>query len=249
MNNNNNYKLIINEQQLIEFVDWLPMLLPSEKYMISLLARRKYNTDGSISNLKADKNQLKRVTCTKDRIVEKIKQMETAYGSYLNARVPIQQENLCLYITPNPRDCYKAGINLLKELANKISIDDRFYNPQSLALNCIQTSCSRKIYFDLDVDIKKDKLHNDIVTKNDILVLIKLELNKLINDNCLTIIETNGGYHILIKVDEIKAEYNKIWYQNISKIKSDYYNITLNGDNLIPVVGCFQGGFVPKIVK
>jgi hypothetical protein len=247
MNNNNNYKLIIDENALIEFVDWLPTLESSEKYFISLLARRKYNTDGSLSNLKADKNQLKRVTCTKDRIVEKIRQMETAYGSYLNAGVPIQQENLCLYITPNPRDSYKAGINLLKELANKISIDDRHYNPQSLALNCIQTSCSRKIFFDLDVDIKKDIV--GFQNKQEILGLVLNDLIKIINHDCLNIIETNGGYHILIKVEDIDPQYNKSWYQNISKIKSDYYEITMNGDNLIPVVGCFQGGFVPKIIR
>lgn len=31
MNNNNNYKLIIDENALIEFVDWLPTLESSEK--------------------------------------------------------------------------------------------------------------------------------------------------------------------------------------------------------------------------
>lgn len=237
-----NYKLIMDEEALKSFINWLPDLLPNEMYFVSLLARRKYNIEGSISNLKADKNQLKRVTCTKDRIIEKIRQMECAYGSYLNNGVPIQQENLVVYISPNPRDCYKAAGELSKKLTDKIINVQKDINPQSLALNCIQTSCTRNFFYDLDIDLN-GKVNK---TKEELLEIIKLDLSNIINFDYLHIIETIGGFHILIELDKIEKKYKNSWYQNMFNYKNDLYNITMNGDNLIPLVGCFQGGFTVK---
>jgi hypothetical protein len=226
-----NYKIIHDEQKLQEFIDWLPELLPNEQYYIALLARKKYFNDGNLTN---DKNQLKRVTATKDRIIQKIRQMECEVGSYLFKGEPIRQENLCIYITPNPRDLVKSGLVLLKEIADKTMKGD-IYNPHSSALNAIQVTTSRKIYFDLDIDFKNIENFDEDFKK------FKLEINQYIDENKLTYIRTNGGLHCLIRLEYLHVKYQKSWYQNISKMACDLYDVTMNADNIIPIPGCVQG--------
>lgn len=237
-----NYKIIENEETLNHFIEWLPELLPNEQYYISLLARKKYNKN---SNLTADKNQLKRVTSTKDRIVQKIRQMECSIGSFTFKDEPILQDNLSLYITPNPRDLYKAGLYLLKEISAKIINGVTAYNPHSLALNCIQTTSSRKIYFDLDIDFKRsiEFFHEDFE-------IFKSGMFKFINPDCLQYIRTRGGVHCLVKVEGILPEFKKTWYQAAARSGCELYDVTMNADNLIPVPGCVQGsGFSPFFIK
>lgn len=225
------YKIIKNEEQLQEFIDWLPDLLPNEQYYITLLARKKYYPE---SGLKADKGQLKRCTATKDRIFQKLRQMEVALGAFISDGREVMQENLVVYITPNPRDLYQAGLKTIKEITDKVIQKDHKFNPQVLALNSIQTTTTRKIFFDLDIDFNSDKIEETIHQ-------FKVDIAKVINTDCLTYIRTNGGLHCLIKLDLIDTKFAKSWYMNVSKMSCEAYQVTMNGDNVLPVVGCVQG--------
>lgn len=225
------YKIIFDEEKLKEFINWLPDLLPNEQYYITLLARKKYYPE---SGLKADKGQLKRTTATKERILGKLKQMEVKLGTYESDGLPVQQENLVVYITPNPRDLYQAGLKTIKEITDKIIQKDHRYNPQVLALNAIQTTTTRKLFFDLDIDFNSTDFEETILR-------FKEDISKVINSDCLTFIRTNGGLHCLIKLEQIHTEYAKSWYQNIAKLTCEAYQVTMNGDNVLPVVGCVQG--------
>ncbi len=248
-----NYKIIQDEEALNAFIDWLPELRDSESYYITLFARKKYNDIDS--NLTADKNQLKRVTSTKDRIIEKIRQMECAVGTYSYKGMAINQNNLALYISPNPRDFRKASLMLAKAIINNIDKPDVIHNPQSLAMNCIQVSHGRKIFFDLDVDFNTEKDSNQCVES------FKEEIVKILNPEAVNMVRTNGGIHCLIALDKIHPNYNRTWFQNVEKNKKNqFFEITIpkksdkdknlnadedeqdNGiDTLIPLVGCNQG--------
>ena len=222
-----NYKIITDEVKLKEFIDWLPDLHEDECYYIALFCRKKY-TD----KLKSDKLQLKRVTSKKENIFNKIKQMECEIGSYTDKGVPIPEEALCLYITPNPRSYKKSAKNLAKKLLDLCFNEYNGYNPHAEALNSIQTACSRTVFMDFDfdgttIDEMKDSIFN------------------IINRDCVTFVETRGGFHLLIEVDKIDSKYFKTYYNNISKLP----NSDKRGDGLLPCVGCYQGGFTPKIVK
>lgn len=235
-----NYKIIVNEEVINNFVDQLPDLLPNEQYYIALFARRKYNKN---CNLTADKSQLKRVTATKDRIVEKIRQMECAIGSYTFNGEPIKQDNLAIYISPNPRDLTKSGLKMLKEIADKVSKNE-IYNPHTLAMNCIQQSGSRKIYFDIDIDF----IDNSEQTLKEVIQTF----HRFFDRNLLfasPIIRTNGGIHVLIKLDHKEIDRNNKWYDTISRFSNSIYTVTMSGTNsLVPIPGCIQGkDFSPYI--
>lgn len=221
-----NYKLIIDESALLAFVDWLPELKPTERYYISLFARRKYDTQGVI---KSDKAQLKRVLATKDRIIEKIRQMEIAIGGYTVDGVSVPQEALALYITPNPRCLKRAAKTLAKRLVEVIceNID---VNPVSEALTAVHQSLGTNYFKDFDYD------GVDLDTT-------LIEVYKVINKSAVHVVLTRGGFHVLVEMSQIEDTYKKIWYQGLTAIAG----CDVRGDNLLPLVGCTQGGYEPKL--
>jgi hypothetical protein len=140
---------------------------------------------------------------------------------------------MCLYITPNPRSYEKAAKNLAKKLIELCFNQYNGYNPQAEALSEIQVACSRMVYMDFDFD-------------NITIDEIKPKLCDIINIDCVTFVQTYGGFHILIEVDKINSIYKKTYYNNIIKLP----NVDKRGDSLLPVVGCCQGpNFTPILYK
>jgi hypothetical protein len=223
-----NYKIIADEAILIDFINWLPELKNNECYYVTLFARNKYAKD---SELKSDKQQLKRLTSNKEFLFDKIKQMECEIGSYKQKGLPIPQEALALYITLNPRNYEVAARESAIDLVRLITNEYNGYNPHQVVLTNIQKACGTKKYFDIDFD-------------NVEIDAVKSVIEESINNDSLTYLKTRGGFHLLIELDKIKNEYKKSWYKNITSMEGD----DVRGDNLIPVPGCFQGMFIPHFV-
>jgi len=217
-------QIIKDIDQLKDFINWLPELGSGECYYVSLFARKKYDQTGLV---KSDKAQLKRFTASKDLLIQKISQLETSY--YSDGKL-VDESALALYISINPRSYEKAGKALLIDLANKITQEYNGWNPHSLALNCIQTSAGKKRFFDFDFD-------------NISLEDLKPMVLNHINGDAVSFLQTRGGVHVLVHLDKIENSYKKSWHQSISKIRE----CDISGDNLVPVPGCCQGGFVPKL--
>jgi hypothetical protein len=222
-----NYQIIKDEKKLKDFIEWLPDLLPHETYYCALFARSKYCKN--ITKLTADKQQLKRFTTNKAYMYDKLKQLECEIGSYTQKHIPIPQEAISVYISPNPRDMEVAAKKGLIELAKLITNPYNGYNPHVEMLNCIQTSCSRKIYYDIDFDNVKIEDMQD-------------KINEILNPDCLTYLQTYGGFHLLININKIENQFVKSWHQKISSL----IGVDVRGDNLIPIPGTHQGGFIPS---
>lgn len=236
-----NYEIIRDKGELLRFINWLPEISDGEKFYVSLFSRKKYDTTGL---LKSDKNQLKRFVSNKEMLYDKIKQLEIELGSYKFEGKSIPNETLAIYITPNPRSTHKAAIDSMVEIAKKLKNNDIIYNPHSIALNSLQTSPSRKIYFDIDIDRKKE--YKGVLVYHDIISFFK---NKINDEALKTIIKTRGGYHVLIELDKVNETFKKSWYKNITENKNDMFDITMNSDNLIPIPGCLQGGTLVKFYE
>lgn len=232
-----NYKIIKDEKELKKFIDWLPQLEDGQKFYISLFARKKY---GATEGLKADKGQLKRFTASKEQMINKIKKLEVEVGSYECDGIPVNQDSLVLYITPNPRDMHKAGLRTIQELTKFLVEGKKIYNAQSTALNMIQVSGVKK-YFDMDIDFREGKecsLETFYMWMWD---------NDIINGAAVigNIVKTRGGFHVLVELDQISESYKKKWYNNFTNTKSDIFTVMANSDNMIPVPGCVQSNFSP----
>jgi len=223
----NNYKVIMDEERLKNFIDWLPDLNSGEVYYCCLFARKKY-----YNSLRSDKQQLKRFTSTKEFLFEKMQQLECTIGSYYQHHVSVPQEALAMYINPNPRSYEKAAGYGLRRLAELITKPYNGYNPHQELMSAIQKSCGRKIFFDIDFD--------GININN-----IKNTITKSINSSCLDVILTRGGFHLLIRLSYIDDQYKKTWYKKLTCING----IDVRGDNLIPIPGCCQGDFVPSLCE
>ena len=224
-----NYQIIADQEKLLHFISWLPELEANEKYYVSLFARKKYCKEGIKSN---DKTQLRRFTSDKERLFEKIRQLEIPLGAWSLKNGAAPQESLALYISLNPR-CMKKATELMGKKCWDL-INSKDYNLHAEALSCIQKSKSRTCYVDFDIDEKAIDLDTNW-------------LNSEIGTNNYVIIETRGGYHILVEPEKAttfrRKKFNdNNWYQLIQK----KYPVDQSGDQLLPVVGTYQGGFIPK---
>jgi hypothetical protein len=124
---------------------------------------------------------------------------------------------------------YKASINTLVKLATSVRDQNVLMNPHQEALSEIQKTKSRTVYVDFDVDSKNEGMISAV------LKTLKEHFEEY------KILETRGGYHIL--VEPSKAKTNKNWHTELSSFSDQA------GDIMIPVPGCVQGEFVPHFIN
>ena len=222
-----NYSIIRDETAFRDFIDWLPELQENEKYYISLFARRKYS-----EVVKTDKANLKRFATDKARMLEKVRQLESAEGTYIANEVAVPAEALALYISVNPRCAVRASFQTIIALTESLQHDHHNLNPHSEAMTQLHKSPGRKTFVVFDVDRKEDLDKTMTVTR------------EIVGDAAPTFLETRGGVHILINASLVESKH-KHWHPELkTQIEPDQ-----TGDLLIPVPGCCQGGFVPRFVN
>ena len=169
---------------------------------------------------------------------------ETELAKFVNNFLPVlenhqkdvivPQEALCVYLTINPRDLKLAGKNALIKLADLVTRDYNGYNPHQEVMSEIQKAKSRTCFVDFDFDITGEETRESIVES----ILTK------VNKDCVNILYTRGGLHCLIDPTKVDKSLVKTWYKSIAGMNG----VDVKGDNMIPIPGCYQGGYVPKLV-
>lgn len=237
-----NYQIITDEKALIEFIESLPDLDKDLVFYCCLFARSKYlkeENKGKMSHITSDKAQLKRFTATKRTLLTKLRQLECPEGSYMQYKQDVSdrvvlQETLAVYMTINPRSLSKATRTSLKKFVDMV-VDNpsHSFNPSNFAMSEIQRSKGRTdwVIFDLDSkDISIDRMKEII-------------LGCLGGEGEFKILETRGGYHIMINPQTSK---NKKWHFDLGFAFIN--QLDQSGDIMIPIPGTHQGGFTPKFI-
>jgi len=220
-----NYKIIQDEKLLRDFIDWLPELEPDEKFYGSLFARKKYAPN---SDLKSDKSKLKRFVTKKEHLFDKLKQMEVEEGTYQISGRPAPQESLAIYLNPNPRNLRQAAFEGIIQLSKLLKDGKKHFDPQSEMLTVIHNTVGRKIYLDFDIDYKP---------------FDPSQLDTFINRDAVEILETRGGFHLLVNLKKIAPEHKSTFYKGMLSLDVDQ-----TGDQMLPIPGCTQGNFIPHFL-
>lgn len=216
--------LIVDHDELQKFIDLLPDLEYGEKYYFSLFARKKYCPELIKSN---DKTQLQRFICRKEDIIRKITQLEGRIWYLKDVEAPV--ESLVLYMMPNPRSTKKAVQRMAKRSIDFMVNTNWDCNLVAESLSCYQKSKSRSCFVDFDIDVKDIDLSL---------------LDPIVSKEARIIVQSRGGYHILVRPD-IASQHNRKWHPEMMKT----FPAEMAGDMLLPVPGCVQGGFSPKIIN
>ena len=229
-----NYKIITDIEKLNRFVEWLPELKMNEIFYGCLFARKKYCPDLVHSS---DKTQLKRFTFKKHNLIDKIRQLECAEGSFKLKENVIPNDALVLYVAPNPRCEKKATFALMKDLVDLIQHSSQGYSLHQEALSAIQRAKGSTYVVDFDFDFKDcTGLGRDELIKG---------FNRFINQDALSILETRGGMHVMVHPDKVEKRFQKFWHRGFT----EYDILDQSGDMLIPCPGTTQGGFTPKLIQ
>lgn len=220
------YNIIKDPVLLRAFIDWLPALREGEKFYCCLFARKKYLPANLKSN---DKSQLRRFLSDKDRLFNKIEQLEAKLGAYKVKGGAAPQDSLVLYINPNPRGLKNATFNSIIKLTESLKNQTPNLNPHQEVMSAIQKSVGQKVYLDFDIDDKDFDLNR---------------LEGVVNPDALSVVQTRGGYHVLVKLAAVNAEFKSTFYKKMLALGVDQ-----TGDQLLPVPGCTQGGFMPRFIE
>ena len=224
-----NYKVILDEKELDNFLGLLPDHSDSEVYYLSMFGRHKYCKD--FPNMRDD-GQLSRFISKKSQIKEKLLRLESPIGSYIRNDFQVPQEALALYICMNPKSLLRANRNLHIEMAKRLANGELNFSPISLATTEIHKAADRKFFVDFDFD-------NVAGTKE----LYAKVLEIFPSEDCFKCIKTRGGVHILVLLEKVKGLKSK-WYQALSALPGCDVR---SSDALTPIPGCTQGNYTPAI--
>lgn len=232
-----NYKLIQDKIELEKFINFLPELKENEGYFLILVARSKWNKETGLPSA----TKLRRETVnTKTKIFQTIKHWEVEEGSYTVVRngitTQIPLSNIGIYAGYNPKNQYKAAINLAKACIDAITNKRTGINVKSMANDYCQTSFGTKHFVDIDCD----RVGNDNIET--IIDFVK----NIIGPDAGTFVKTRGGFHCLVNLKNMKG--NHTWYKQIQAHQFES-QLELFSNDLIPIPGCNQGDFVPYMIS
>lgn len=242
INTYQNYKIIHNEVALRNFIDnFLPDIDDNtHTYYVSLLARNKYEVNTNV--IKGDKAQVKRFNSSKERLFDKIKQLEVPLGSYKTSDGEIiPQEALVLYIAPNPKSLRKATFLAQQQLTESL-YNGKSVNPRQVGMAAIHNAYDKFYFRDFDMDnVSADVVVNDV--------------SQFINHDAVHFLQTRGGVHVIVESAKVISEYKKTWFKNIFDLPYTDKNAS-SGKNknseakdfMIPVVGGTQNNFSPYLL-
>lgn len=248
------YKLIYDANLVAKHAEMFLNDNNNNVYFVALFSRRKY---GDISTA-TQVLQQNVITEPNNQLLNTIKRYEVQVECYTDkiTRKPIPNDALVIYLNINPRSMLKASTNFSNHIThlfaetitnNNSNNNSQFKHLLSKFRSFIHASqISQPPYIELDIDTK-DRAW---------LQKMKERVLQPITQYIVCIIETRGGYHIVLNNRTITKQIKSQLYMNIHRDKSFEFTengvvkkyIELHSDPSPPVPGTIQGGFPVKYI-
>ncbi len=239
------YELIKDNNQYEKFIEIMPELKDDEVYFISLSARNKYLTAEEREFYALGRTEMFGRTVVKRKedfyfAMNKLEAMLT-YKHTKNGK-SIPKKALVVYVNVNPSSMIKAYEMYVNEMNrelfqvtqalrhDKVVNYEGFINMERKMMNCIQKCRERRYFIDIDIDTKNETILNRISFR--------------LKSVDYKIIETQGGWHILIKKDSLTKEVklHEVVKEMNDAVKDEGGEVMFNKNQMIPVPGTLQAG-------
>ena len=255
------HKFIHSEEEIRKFVNIMSPLKSDESYFVSMSARNKYLTEEERRHYDLGRTEMfarelikqsKRANVEiEDSYLRVLKSMQVSEGGY-TSRSGITLPNKCLvvYANINPSSGIKA-LKMFYQEMNDALFDLRtnseapytFNNLDTRLMNCYQKSKGTRTLIDIDFDIPFQGF--DILEK----------FIKVINEKDIAhyVVKTKSGYHVLLKKEDIKFNYNiliKEAHEEAQKrFGAEHVEVMVNKNEMIPIPGTIQAGYEVHFLK
>ena len=288
--NNEFYKIVADEKEMKWFFDHI-LVTPEcyETYMVCLSARGKKLDKEERELYQLGRGEMMRTELIRrkgdDWNFNIYKQAPYKYNCHKSAMltkagVPYPEKCLVCYAYINPSDeldCVddtvifydKIKTELVKSYrkSSKDGVQDHLEKLPKVfehLRSCHATHLSRRIWrdFDFDVDVPADMKMSKDAAKGLVYVAMTNQANATYGKGNYAVVDTSGGYHLLVKVDAMKSdpnkfikavqdtnfEYNLEIKDKIGKLCKEV-KLTEAGSQFLPMPGTLQYGRLVTIVN
>lgn len=207
-------------------------------FLMYISARKKYCPD--LSNNGCFKRTVIRYNeqlGNQKRLFNDIQHYEIPIGAYKdkNYRTVVPQEALALYASVNPRNAVHASQDLTKDIMDRaFSQDNVFFSSLDQKYkNKLQKHVVKR-YVGIDLDTKDEEVYQALIA----------DITRFVN--IYVVIETHGGYHIIIPKRELQRTTDGMSAgQYLYKVLPGKYPTLdkVSNDLFSPIPGTIQGGF------
>ena len=243
------FNLVHNVEEIEKFHSLLHPLQPGEAYFVSMSARDKYLTAEERVHFSLGRAEMFGRKIVKEPsfadYLRVIRSMEVNDGGY-TTRNGLSIPHKCAIIYANINA--SSGLKALKEFNERTNelMFEVLHNPDaikhyasldSMLMNCYQRQRGVNHLLDIDFDIKKDADGHSLLGK------FIGELKK--NNVTYKVIETHGGFHVLIVRSTLKFNYNII-LKELDALARELYGkaeIVKNVNDMVPLPGTIQANF------
>jgi len=234
-----NMNLLVNEKECKNFLEVVtPDLREDEVLFLSLIVRGKYCECVKRSGMIVDTEFIKDNDVNK--MVRKVKKLGYVEGVYVSEKTGevIPKECFAILIDVQPCSVTKAIPKLANDLVwNLYEICEGEKNRGGVKSvvgwklwRSVLSKCRRKIFVDIDIDVKDFDLLDRILD--------------VVGDGVVCAVETRGGFHVVVDRAILGRLYQKEkWIWEYEKIEISAKQVQL------PVVGTLQGGFEVKMIR
>lgn len=264
------YSFIYDEYKVRDFfLSVVPPLGNSEVYFLSLSARNKYLSEPEREYYGLGRTEMFARSIVRHYDVEKfikaLRRYECSYGSYLTKKgLDIPEKCIIVYMNINPSNAilaykefsHRMGDILIESAYNSdrgknLPKDDlsKFTKLDVELMDSFQRSTGIKHYIDIDFDIEERGFY----LVEEFLSVIDHYSGGVAQ---YAVVDTKGGYHVLLKRDTIKFNYlevvnhfnNKLSSTDVKHPMGRTTEIVVNKNLMIPIPGTYQGGYPVRLM-